>query len=68
MAKTLVTLNTSPTPTLVTLNTSPSWTGVTLNTSPSWTLIGSVKDMTVKNWEDETRTWQQIGLLGKDSD
>lgn len=68
MAKTLVTLNTSPTPTLVTLNTSPSWTGVTLNTSPSWTLIGSVKDMTVNNWEDETRTWQQIGLLGKDSD
>ena len=68
MAKTLVTLNTSPTPTLVTLNTSPSWTGVVLNTSPSWTLIGSVKDMTVNNWEDETRTWQQIGLLGKDSD
>ena len=68
MAKTLVTLNTSPTPTLVTLNTSPSWTGVALNTSPSWILIGSVKDMTVNNWEDETRTWQQIGLLGKDSD
>ena len=68
MAKTLVTLNTSPTPTLVTLNTSPSWTGVALNTSPSWTLIGSVKDMTVNNWEDETRTWKQIGLLGKDSD
>ena len=68
MAKTLVTLNTSPTPTLVTLNTSPSWTGVVLNTSPSWTLIGSVKDMTVNNWEDETRTWKQIGLLGKDSD
>jgi|TARA_R110000824_G_scaffold337636_1_gene524219 hypothetical protein len=68
VAKTLVTLNTSPTPTLVTLNTSPSWTGVVLNTSPSWTLIGSVKDMTVNNWEDETRTWKQIGLLGKDSD
>jgi hypothetical protein len=68
VAKTLVTLNTSPTPTLVTLNTSPSWTGVTLNTSPSWTLVGSVKDMTVNNWEDETRTWKQIGLLGKDSD
>ena len=68
MAKTLVTLNTSPTPTLVTLNTSPSWTGLSLPTSPSWTLIGSVKDMTVNNWEDETRTWQQIGLLGKDSD
>ena len=57
MAKILVTLNTSPTPTLV-----------TLNTSPSWTLVGSPKDMTVNNWEDETRTWKQIGLLGKDSD
>ena len=68
MAFTEVTLNTSPASTLVTLNTSPSWTGVTLNTSPSWTLIGSVKDMTVNNREDETRTWQQIGLLGKDSD
>ena len=80
MAKTLVTLNTSPSFALVALsttnptwsgvalNTSPSWTGVTLNTSPSWTLIGSVKDMPVNNWEDETRTWQQIGLLGKDSD
>ena len=43
--------------TLVTLNTSPAFTLVTLNASP-----------TVNNWEDETRTWQQIGLLGKDSD
>ena len=57
MAKILVTLNTSPTPTLV-----------TLNTSPSWTLVGSAKDMTVNNWENETRKWEQIGLLGKDSD
>ena len=90
MAKTLVTLNTSPSFTIVALNTSPSWTGVTLNTSPTWTgvglntspsftgvslpttptwkLPGSWPDMTVNNWEDETRTWQQIGLLGKDSD
>ena len=68
MAKTLVTLNTSPAFTLVTLNTSPSWSGVTLPTSPSWKLPGSWPDMTVNNWEDETRTWQQIGLLGKDSD
>ena len=68
MAFTKVTLNTSPASTLVTLNTSPSWTSVTLNTSPSWILIGSVKDMTVNNWEDETRKWEQIGLLGKDSD
>jgi|TARA_B110000046_G_C12818608_1_gene324380 hypothetical protein len=68
MAKTLVTLNTSPAFTLVTLNTSPSWSGVTLPTSPTWKLPGSWPDMTVNNWEDETRTWQQIGLLGKDSD
>ena len=68
MAKTLVTLNTSPAFTLVTLNTSPSWSGVTLPTSPSWKLPGSWPDMTVNDWEDETRAWQQIGLLGKDSD
>jgi|TARA_R100001244_G_scaffold40308_1_gene36418 hypothetical protein len=68
MAKTLVTLNTSPAFTLVTLNTSPTWSGVTLPTTPTWKLPGSWPDMTVNDWEDETRTWQQIGLLGKDSD
>ena len=68
MAKTLVTLNTSPAFTLVTLNTSPSWSGVTLPTSPSWKLPGSWPDMTANDWEDETRTWSQIGLLGQDSD
>jgi len=90
MAKTLVTLNTSPSFTLVTLNTSPTWSGVALNTSPAWTGVtlntspawtgvaldtsttwvipGSWVDMTVNDWEDETRTWKQIGLLGKDSD
>ena len=68
MAKTLVTLNTSPAFTLVTLNTSPSWSGVALPTTPTWKLPGSWPDMTVTDWEDETRTWQQIGLLGKDSD
>ena len=76
---TAVTLNSSPSFTQVALNTSPSWTGVALNTSPSWTgftlptsvtfiVPGSWNDMTVNNWEDETRTWKQIGLLGKDSD
>tara|TARA_R100001082_G_scaffold95324_1_gene62464 strand:- start:1 stop:210 length:210 start_codon:yes stop_codon:yes gene_type:complete len=69
MAKTLVTLNTSPSFTLVALSTtSPTWSGVALNTSPSFILSGSWPDMTVNDWEDETRTWQQIGLLGKDSD
>lgn len=76
---TAVTLNSSPSFTQVALNTSPSWTGVVLNTSPSWTgftlptsvtfiVPGSWNDMTVNNWEDEARTWKQIGLLGKDSD
>ena len=65
---TSVALNTSPSWTGVSLNTSPSWTGVTLDTSTTWVLPGSWVDMTVNDWEDETRTWQQIGLLGKDSD
>lgn len=76
---TAVTLNSSPSFTQFALNTSPSWTGVALNTSPSWTgftlptsvtfiVPGSWNDMTVNNWENETRTWKQIGLLGKDSD
>jgi len=69
MAKTLVTLNTSPSFALVALSTTnPTWSGVVLNTSPSFILSGSWPDMTVNNIEDETRTWQQIGLLGKDSD
>ena len=68
MAFTLVTLNTSPSWTGVTLNTSPSFTLITLDTSTTWVLPGSWPYMTVNDWEDETRTWQQIGLLGKDSD
>ena len=76
---TAVTLNSAPSFTQVALNTSPSWTGVVLNTSPSWTgftlptsvtfiVPGSWNYITVNNWEDEARTWKQIGLLGKDSD
>ena len=44
------------------------WSGVTLPTTPTWKLSGSWPDMTVNEWEDETRTWAHIGLLGKDSD
>tara|TARA_R110000787_G_scaffold139116_1_gene252779 strand:- start:1044 stop:1457 length:414 start_codon:yes stop_codon:yes gene_type:complete len=44
------------------------WNGITLDTSTTWVLPGSWPDMTVNDWEDETRTWKQIGLLGKDSD
>ena len=68
MAFTLVTLNTSPSWTGVTLNTSPSFTLITLDTSTTWVLPGRWSDMTANDWEDETRTWKQIGLLGKDSD
>ena len=67
MALTPTTLNTTPAWTPVTLNTTPAWTGVTLPTTPSWTIPGSWADMTVNNWEDETRTYSQIGKLGKDS-
>ena len=66
MAKTLVTLNTSPSWTPTTLNTSPSWSGVTLDTSTDWKLPGSWKSVVV-NWEDETKTYEQIGLLADGS-
>ena len=67
MALSRVNLNTSPSATLVTLNTSPSSTLVTLNTSPSAIPTGSWASI-VSNWESETKTWKQIGMLGKDSD
>ena len=64
---TQVTLNTSPSFTGVALNTSPSFTAVALNTSSSFILSGSFLDAS-NNWESESRTWTQIGMLGKDSD
>jgi hypothetical protein len=67
MALTPVVLNTSPNFTLVTLNASPSFTPVVLPTSVTIIKPGSFKDAT-NNWEGETRTWTQIGMLGKDSD
>ena len=67
MALTLVSLNTSPSATLVNLNTSPSSALVALNTSPSAILSGSWAGV-VSNWESETKTWKQVGMLGKDSD
>ena len=57
----------SPRWTGVALNTSPSWSGVALDTSTNWILPGSWQDA-LNLWEDETRTYEQIGLLGKDSD
>ena len=67
MAFSNVTLNTTPTMTLASLNNAPSSTLVVLNTTPSFNLLGSWKTVD-SNWEDETRNYEQIGLLGKDSD
>ena len=67
MALTPTTLNTTPAWTPVTLNTTPAWTGVTLPTTPSWTIPNSWDDSNI-GWANETKTWNQIGLLGKDSD
>jgi len=53
--------------TLVSLNNAPSSTLVVLNTTPSFNLLGSWKTID-SNWEDETKSYEQIGLLGKDSD
>jgi len=72
-----VTLNTSPSWTGVTLNTSPSWSSVALGTTPAftsvslpsitWILSGGWKDANFV-WEDETRNWEHMGMLGRDSD
>tara|TARA_R100000742_G_scaffold3874_1_gene964 strand:- start:101 stop:304 length:204 start_codon:yes stop_codon:yes gene_type:complete len=67
MALTPVVLNSSPNFTLVTLNTNPSFLPVTLPTTVNFIIPGSFRDIS-DSWEDETRAWNQIGLLGKDSD
>tara|TARA_R100001163_G_scaffold25198_1_gene20780 strand:- start:481 stop:666 length:186 start_codon:yes stop_codon:yes gene_type:complete len=61
MAKTLVTLNTSPSFTGVTLNASPSFSSVVLPTSISWIIKGFWASYNVKNWEDTTLTWDEAG-------
>ena len=89
MAKTLVTLPTTPswssnalgtTPSMsvTALPTTPSWTATALGTTPSftsvslpsitWILSGGWKDATTYTWEDETRNWEHMGMLGRDSD
>jgi len=69
MAKTLVNLpTTTPTWTVQNLDSvTPRWSLNVLDTSTDWKLPGSWKSVVV-NWEDETKTYEQIGLLGKDSD
>ena len=56
------------TKTVVALPTSPSFTVVALDADTTWVLSGSFADMTENDWEDETRNWEGIGLLGQDSD
>ena len=89
MAKTLVTLPTTPswsstalgtTPSMsvTALPTTPSWTVTALETTPTftsvslpsitWILSGGWKDATTYTWEDETRNWEHMGMLGRDSD
>ena len=68
MTKTVVALPTSPSWTVVALGTSPSWTSVALDTATTWVLSGSWPDATTNDWEDETRNWEGMGLLGQDSD
>ena len=68
MAKTLVNLPTNPTWAVQNLDSvTPRWSLTTLDTSTDWKLPGSWKSVVV-NWENETKTYEQIGLLGKDSD
>jgi len=52
--------------TVVTLPTTPSWTVIALQTI-TWILSGGWKDANFA-WEDETRNWEHMGMLGRDSD
>ena len=56
------------TKTVVALPTSPSFTVVALDADTTWVLSGSWPDAITNDWEDETRNWEGMGLLGQDSD
>ena len=66
MAKELVTLPTTPSWTATALGTTPSFTSVSLP-SITWILSGGWKDANFI-WENETRNWEHMGMLGRDSD
>ena len=66
MAKALVTLPTTPSWTSPALGTTPAFTSVALP-SITWILSGGWKDANFI-WEDETRNWEHMGMLGRDSD
>ena len=59
MAKTVATLNTSPSFSATTLNTSPSFSAVTLPTSITWIIKGWWSSFNVNNWEDTTLSWEE---------
>lgn len=59
MAKTVATLNTSPSFSATTLNTSPSFSAVTLPTSITWLVLGLWSFYTANNWEDTTLSWEE---------
>ena len=65
MAKALVTLPTTPSWTSTALGTTPAFTSVALP-SITWILSGGWKDANFV-WEDETRNWEHMGMLGRDS-
>ena len=66
MAKELVTLPTTPSWTVTTLETTPAYRSVTLP-SITWIISGGWKYSNFI-WEDETRNWDHMGMLGRDSD
>tara|TARA_R100000329_G_scaffold25696_3_gene24209 strand:+ start:3455 stop:3640 length:186 start_codon:yes stop_codon:yes gene_type:complete len=59
MAKTIATLNTSPSFSSTSLNTSPSFTAVTLPTSVTWLIKGFWSSFNINNWEDTTLSWEE---------
>ena len=66
MAKDVVTFPTTPSWSSVALGTTPTFASVSLP-SVEWYISGGWKDANFA-WEDETRNWEHMGMLGKDSD
>ena len=67
MAKEVVTLPTTPSWSSVALGTTPAFSSVSLP-SIEWYISGGWQDATTYTWDNETRKWEQMGMLGKDSD
>ena len=58
-------LPTTPSMSVTALGTTPSFTSVELP-SITWILSGGWKDANFV-WEDETKNWEHMGMLGRDS-